>query len=242
MQSSGKWTGEITCVRRSGEEFPALTMANTVLTETGDRVCMVFSFVDITARRRLEEELTALSLRDSLTGLYNRRGLLAMGEELLKSARRNEEEVSVFFVDLDCLKRVNDLYGHDEGDEVLRSVAGMLLSATRENDLACRIGGDEFALLVRKKSGSGVAPIRSRLTAVLDEHNRISSKPYRISISVGCSSGDPSCPDIITDLLLRADKAMYATKRKKKQECSDEDLLGCGGVTWREEADAPESN
>ena len=242
MQISGKWTGEITCVRKNGEEFPALTMANTVLTETGDRVCMVFSFVDITARRKLEEELTALSLRDSLTGLYNRRGLLAVGEELLKTARRNDEEISVFFVDLDCLKRVNDLYGHDEGDEVLCEVASILRSATREHDLACRIGGDEFALLIRKKRGSGVSPIRKRLTASLDEHNRSSDKPCRISISVGCSSGDPSSHDVIADLLLRADRAMYTAKRKKKLARSDEDLLSCGGVTWREDADDPESD
>ncbi|MBN1435386.1 diguanylate cyclase [Candidatus Fermentibacterales bacterium] len=234
MRSAGSWTGEITCVRCDGQEFPALTMANSVRSDSGDAICMVFSFVDITERRRLEEELTALSLIDSLTGLYNRRGLLAMGDELMKSARRNSEKAGMLFVDLDCLKLVNDRYGHDEGDEVLRTVAALIRGAIREKDLACRIGGDEFAVLISKKRDVPPDAIVSRLVEAVRGHNSGSGRPYRISVSIGYTEDEPSGTEAIRVMLLRSDRAMYETKRAKKRSTSDEELLSEGGATWLE--------
>ena len=235
MLSDGQWTGEITCRRLDGEEFPALVMASGVLSDSSDRICMVFSFVDITERRKLESELTALSFVDSLTGLYNRRGLMTMGNELLKSARRDSESVAMLFVDLDCLKTVNDRYGHDEGDEVLRRVAAVIREALRERDLACRIGGDEFAVLLRKSSESGPQPVIQRLRDALDRCNRSSDGPCRISISVGYTEDDPARPDVIGTMLRGADRAMYSTKRDKKRALSNEELLERGGMSWAEE-------
>ena len=88
-----------------------------------------------------------LSLSDGLTGLYNRRGLFALGEHTMRSARRRAKGLGVIYVDVDGLKDINDRFGHAQGDEALRAVADVIRASIRESDVVGRVGGDEFVVL-----------------------------------------------------------------------------------------------
>lgn len=102
---------------------------------------------NITELKRMEKELRELSLIDELTGLYNRRGFLAMFEQFIKIARRQKNMVFMLYADLDNLKVINDTYGHNEGDMALREVATIFKETFRDSDILARIGGDEFTVV-----------------------------------------------------------------------------------------------
>lgn len=103
--------------------------------------------MDITGRKKTEEELYALSFRDELTGLYNRRGFITLARQQLKIASRMNKGMLLLFADFDELKRINDIFGHKAGDRALLGVSDILKGIFRESDIIARIGGDEFVVL-----------------------------------------------------------------------------------------------
>ena len=105
------------------------------------------------ALRRREEQLRMLSLSDDLTGLYNRRGLFALGEHTMRIARRRARRLGIIYIDVDSLKTINDRFGHAQGDEALRTVADVMRASIRESDVVGRIGGDEFVILAEDDTG-----------------------------------------------------------------------------------------
>jgi PleD family two-component response regulator len=114
-------------------------------------------------RTRLDRALLSLALVDDLTGLYNRRGFLTFATRDLRLARRGDETLLVAFADLDDLKRVNDTAGHAVGDRALRDAAVVLRQTFRDSDLVARIGGDEYAVLVRHAGPESAAVLADRL-------------------------------------------------------------------------------
>jgi diguanylate cyclase (GGDEF)-like protein len=102
---------------------------------------------DITERKRMEAEIREMSLRDLLTGLYNRRGFITLAEQQLKAANRAHRPLQLTFADCDRLKWINDTLGHKEGDKALIDTAQILRQTFRESDIIARLGGDEFAIL-----------------------------------------------------------------------------------------------
>ncbi len=102
---------------------------------------------DITDRKAMEEEIKALSLRDELTTLYNRRGFLTLAEQQLKTANRLKKKLALLYLDMDNLKRINDAGGHKMGDRALEEIAFILKKSFREADIVGRLGGDEFCVL-----------------------------------------------------------------------------------------------
>ncbi|HEX8242992.1 MAG TPA: two-component regulator propeller domain-containing protein [Longimicrobium sp.] len=167
-----------------------------------------------------EEMLRDLSLRDDLTGLYNRRGLLALAEQLVREAERSRRGFDVVFADLDGLKRINDTLGHPEGDRAIRDAAGVIRASFRDSDVVARLGGDEFAVLVRHDALPGgdaaVAAASARLREAVALHNATAERPYELSLSLGFSGYDPAAPRTIESLLDDADQQMYAHKRGKR--------------------------
>src|SRR5213595_3982108 len=120
-----------------------------------------------TKQYMLQTELGNLALQDELTGLYNRRGFLALAERQLKLARRSGRSLLLFFIDVDGLKEINDVFGHAEGDAALKCTAEALETTFRDSDVIARFGGDEFAALAIEASGQNEATIRDRLTEYL---------------------------------------------------------------------------
>jgi diguanylate cyclase (GGDEF)-like protein/PAS domain S-box-containing protein len=165
-----------------------------------------------TALRQREEQLRMLSLSDELTGLYNRRGLFALGEHTLRVARRRGRGMGVIYVDIDGLQAVNERFGHAQGDEVLRTVADAMRASVRESDVLGRVRGDEFVILV--EDGPAVtAGLIARLRRRVERANRRISRPLRLSLSVGAVDWEPGESVTLQELIERAGQRMYDDKR-----------------------------
>jgi len=165
-------------------------------------------------------ELIYLVYHDSLTGLYNRKAFFERMRETLAIAKRDRKEKNIFYLDLDEFKRVNDEYGHHIGDRVLKEVAARLKASLRETDHICRIGGDEFVVILNNlKDESQPEEAARRVLEAL-------SRPYRIegyeiefiTPSIGISTY-PKDSDNIEALIRCADIAMFKAKRKDGGGC-----------------------
>ena len=178
---------------------------------------------DVTARRLAEERLAAqteqlrdLSLRDELTGLYNRRGWLELATQGLRLASREKRTAAVIFCDLNGMKEINDQHGHEEGDLALKDTASMLRGACREVDVVARFGGDEFVVFALDFAEPGLAVLRERVRASLSELNRSGERRFFLSLSVGAAFFRPDDSETIGQLLERADAEMYERKRARR--------------------------
>jgi diguanylate cyclase (GGDEF)-like protein len=160
------------------------------------------------------EALSALSLTDDLTGLYNRRRLLVLAEQYLKLSVRTKKKLLFLFIDVDNLKWINDHYGHQAGDQALIDLAAVLKKTFRESDIIARIGGDEFVVLSESTDRNGDIAV-TRLYENIAEENARGDRPCPLSISVGTTQFDPEHPVSIDELLSKADASMYSQKRKK---------------------------
>ncbi len=167
-------------------------------------------------RTRTEDALRDLSLVDELTGLYNRRGFMALSEQQVKIANRTRKDLSLLFADLDDLKKINDSFGHKEGDRALADAAGVLRDAFRESDIIARIGGDEFAVLAIDASDWKPAGLVRRVRDRLSALNAGPGRGYPLSVSLGTARYDPDKPCSVQELLALADRKMYEDKTSKK--------------------------
>lgn len=165
-----------------------------------------------------KQELHALALRDELTGLYNRRGLLTLAQQQLKFAMREKRMVSLLFVDIDDLKRINDTFGHQEGDKALINTSKILLNTFRKTDIVARIGGDEFVVAMTEFSDDDARNLIERLKKNLDHFNSTQKEQrYNLSLSIGVASCDPKKPSSIEALIQKADEALYEYKQRKRE-------------------------
>ena len=165
------------------------------------------------ARHRRIGELHALSLIDELTGIYNRRAFMTLGDHQLKIARRQQSGATLAFADLDGLKAINDQCGHMWGDFALKDIANVLKNTFRESDVIGRIGGDEFAILWISRTPLSSEALHSRLKASVDAHTVSESRPYRLSLSIGFSHYTSGFEGSLEDMLFETDRRMYAAKR-----------------------------
>lgn len=225
VENNGKWEGEVECQRRDSTTFTASATAVSVDSAEEGESCYVFSFLDITNRVRLEKRLTELSLHDSLTGLYNRRGFMTLGRQILDSSRRKQPEIGLLYVDLDYLKLINDELGHAAGDSAIETTARLLRSCFRESDIIARLGGDEFVVLFLDTAGFTVESIRNRLDSRLEELLESKPLPFRLSLSIGYHATVLHYQTQIGRLLSCADSLMYEEKAKRRSMISEDDIL-----------------
>ncbi|MGR9052846.1 MAG: GGDEF domain-containing protein, partial [Gammaproteobacteria bacterium] len=159
-------------------------------------------------RRKAERELKSAAMRDPLTSLYNRGFFFHSGVLLLQRAVRNRENLTALMIDIDHFKNINDNFGHQAGDVVLRRVAQAIAETVRKQDLAGRYGGEEFAVLLPDTDMIGARRLAEKL-----RHN-VSELCFpsvgRVTISVGCALWHES--DNLTSLLEAADKHLYVAK------------------------------
>ncbi|HEX5576534.1 MAG TPA: GGDEF domain-containing protein, partial [Gemmatimonadales bacterium] len=159
--------------------------------------------------RRQNEELERLSTSDALTGLHNRRFLTQrLSEELVRSYR-HKGTFAVLMADVDEFKKYNDAFGHPAGDEVLKKVAAILLSATRAVDCTTRYGGEEFAVLLTDTTGDVAAEVAERIRA------RVAAQEFpgrKITLSIGIAEF-PEHGQTAEEVISCADEALYAAKR-----------------------------
>jgi diguanylate cyclase (GGDEF)-like protein len=152
----------------------------------------------------LYAEMQELAARDKLTGLYNRRLFEEQFDAAVARSLRNGEELTLLVVDIDGLKRINDLGGHPAGDEALRALADSLLVSVRTGDVACRLGGDEFAVILPGATPSDALKVAERAQEAL-----IARGPYSFSGGVARASANLGS---VYDLYRSADIAAYRAK------------------------------
>lgn len=175
---------------------------------------VVVSHMNITRRKAAEQELAHKAAHDPLTGLANRTlftGRLA-GALTPPRARATHRDVGVLFVDLDGFKPVNDIYGHDAGDEVLQTVAFRLRGQVRPQDTVARLGGDEFAVVAPRITVEGLAGLAERVHVALAEPHTTKGCNIWVPASVGSHLAAPG--DHVADAVRQADQAMYAAKQR----------------------------
>ena len=117
----------------------------------------------------LERDLRDMSLTDELTGVFNRRGFYFLGQQAIREAQRAHSGLSLFFFDLDGLKHVNDLLGHEAGSEMIKAFAGVLAGTFRKSDIIGRVGGDEFAVITIRDDARWIDTIASRLDQLTED-------------------------------------------------------------------------
>jgi diguanylate cyclase (GGDEF)-like protein len=160
-------------------------------------------------------QLREAAYRDPVTGLRNRRYFEErLNEELGRLARYPDKMGSLLVVDLDDFKQINDTHGHLMGDQILREVADLMSQTLRLEDVCCRFGGDEFAVILPETAGEAVEHVVCRIMRALEERNLNTSLP--LFISVGAASWPDAGRDAST-LIDKADNSMYSRKREGKR-------------------------
>jgi diguanylate cyclase (GGDEF)-like protein len=164
-------------------------------------------------KEELIAELEQLSLKDALTGVYNRRGFWALAERHARLAHGKGAPFCLLYGDLDGLKWINDNYGHTTGDAVLEATARVLTESFRDSDIVARMGGDEFVVLLAGTPETEVEAGVQRLKANMERCRELAEMPFKPSISLGTACyGGRDEPDIEA-LIGRADRRMYEQKR-----------------------------
>ena len=179
--------------------------------ESWDRI--LFSNMDITERKMAEQQLSYISLHDMMTGLYNR---AFFEEEMRRIEKSRLRPVSILIGDMDNLKKINDLHGHQAGDVALQSIANILRKCFRPDDLIARIGGDEFSVLLPNVNPEQLEQVKNRVLDQVEFYNQSNSENIQLSLSIG--SGTAHAGDLLADVFKLADKRMYQVKKNKNSK------------------------
>lgn len=218
LLDEGHWSGEIWNRRKNGEFYAQILTISAVYNLDGSIMNFVGLVTDITSIKEHQKELEKIAHYDPLTALPNRLLLSDRLSHAIASANRRGTKLAVIFLDLDGFKPVNDTYGHEVGDELLRLLAKEMQTALREEDTLARIGGDEFVGVITDIS------MDEECMAVLERLVNAISTPFviqKIQIQVSASIGISFYPDDGTDsdiLIRNADQAMYVAKQSGKNQ------------------------
>ncbi|MFN3880346.1 MAG: EAL domain-containing protein [Nitrincola lacisaponensis] len=212
VTTEGSWKGELWNKRPDGTAYPVRLSISGIRDRHGMISGYFGIFEDVSEEYQARTRLRKLAYRDSLTGLFNRLAFKEKVHEFLARARRYHENFALLFVDLDLFKDVNDSFGHEAGDLLLKQVADRILSQVRDSDIVSRLGGDEFTLLISPvENDIALASIAENLIDVL-------SQPFQLNdveVTIGCSVGVVSYPrdgENLDQLMRHADAAMYHAK------------------------------
>ncbi|MCQ4295203.1 EAL domain-containing protein [Pseudomonas stutzeri] len=217
IEGTGVWEGEIWNRRKSGEIFPEWLTISAVLNPRGEVTHFVAAFTDITERKAAEERIHNLAFYDPLTGLPNRRLLLDRLHQAMAASRRSNQLGALMFIDLDNFKNINDLHGHQTGDQVLRIAAERLHGEVRASDTVARLGGDEFVVMLENlgddplRAAAQAEHIGMKLLNSLDRSYRLNELGLYSSASIGVVlfGAEANSSD---ELMKRADMSMYEAK------------------------------
>ncbi|BEQ13065.1 sensor domain-containing diguanylate cyclase [Desulfoferula mesophila] len=207
---------EVEAINAEGRKMP-IRLSAALLTEGGREVGSVGFFHDMSTRKALEQELLLRSITDSLTGLANRRHFQEVLHVEARRAQRYRRPLSLAILDMDGFKRINDTYGHQQGDELLKLLGQSLRQNLRQVDRAFRLGGDEFALLLaettREQGMVAVDRFRQHFKQVCHPAmDHLEGTPIPVTLSLGLAQLEAG--EAPEKLIKRADMAMYEAKKQ----------------------------
>lgn len=212
--TNGSLVSETTMKVASKERYYEV-IGSSLNEKTGLHIGNLIVLHDITERKDIERKLVELTLVDELTGLTNRRGLKLLAAQLINMADRMQVNATLLFIDVDNLKKINDHFGHAEGDQALIYIANILKSTYRSADIVARIGGDEFVILALNMTEDTREAMLDRLEERMIVHHKENQK-YRLSLSIGLSRYEWNNPRPFEALLHEADQSMYERKKIEK--------------------------
>jgi diguanylate cyclase (GGDEF)-like protein len=201
----------------NGARIESVELADGSTIQLGPRVRFRFSIVD-EHQERILRQLYESSVRDALTGLFNRAYFLERLAGELAYANRHGTEASLLLIDVDYFKNINDSFGHPGGDAVLRALAGTVRKVLRVEDIFARYGGEEFIVLLRGIAIDGAARAAERLRrAILGSPTEYEGKLIQCTVSVGCAS--LACAERTAQALIAtADRRLYAAKHRGRDQ------------------------
>lgn len=199
-------------------------VAGSVVEEDDRSLFYLIHVVDLSERQRMELELRRQAFIDPLTGLLNRRGLLAAGPELIRRNQIQSQVTTGIFIDLDGLKAINDTLGHESGDQAIVDVATVVASAFPSDSLFARLGGDEMYVLTSLPTPDPDA-LNAALRSSLAEHAARKRRPYELSASAGTSTYR-GVTDSIANLIDRSDQDLYARRRVERDSAKHRSQAG----------------
>ena len=167
---------------------------------------------DVTDERRAQNELERLARYDTLTGLLNRRTILARLDEWMRHIQRYKGRFCVVMLDLDHFKQVNDEHGHQVGDRVLTQTAEVLRQGLRETDVAGRYGGEEFLILLPRTNCEGARIVAERIRKMIEKTPMSSGEGQTFTVSISLGIGERTDDDSVDTLVNKADQALYQAK------------------------------
>lgn len=200
----------------AGETLWVEATAEAVRSEIGVVTGYLGSVHDLSERKHAEDALRALSLRDDLTGVWNRRGFYKLAEQEVRRAKARGLTLLVMYADVNAFKSINDVHGHGAGDDALIAVAVALQSASRGIDIVGRLGGDEFVVLSVHETVDAARAAETGMRARIGANisTAANDRPYSLTLSLGAALGTGADAALET-LLANADESLYATKRRR---------------------------
>lgn len=212
INRTGRWEGELVNRRKDGRLLPELLSISRVLDQKGNVANYVGMFLDISERREAEKRIQHLAHHDYLTDLPNRSLLVERATNALALAHRHQRRMAILFIDLDRFKPINDEYGHDAGDTVLKTIAKRLLQMVRGSDTVCRQGGDEFVILIPEFADTeSLEKLAIKLRDEIQKPCTIKNYQLSVSASIGIATY-PENGDTVDAIIQSADTAMYRAK------------------------------
>lgn len=208
----GQWQGEIFNRKKSGEIYPEWLTVTAARDSEGRILSYISVFSDMSRLQEAEKRLSYIAYHDTLTGLPNRLLLLDRLPQAIAQARRGSYPLSVFFIDLDLFKQINDELGHEVGDKVLQETSRRLQEVVRGSDTVARLGGDEFVIIANGLArGPDTDGLGNKLVASLTQPINVGDQNVSVGCSIGIAQYEEEMP--AETLLRNADVAMYRAKQ-----------------------------
>jgi len=174
-------------------------------------------YILVLEKRKTEERLRIFAATDPLTGLLNRRSGLEFLRNQMVFAQMNNRKLTISFIDVNGLKKVNDQFGHQAGDQLIQAVGEVIQSTIRDTDRLCRFGGDEFLLVMPNADIKEADALYERMQRNFCSYNDLQLYPFNVSVSCGSAQFDPSKPISKDELIKIADEKMYSEKSLSKE-------------------------
>ncbi|ALS73942.1 diguanylate cyclase [Planococcus rifietoensis] len=211
------WRGQVRSLKKNGQPFWVDATIIPLFDVEGRIYQMLSILFDITDRKEMEEQLHHMAYHDPLTNLPNRRMMVKHFREMEAKSNRTGDQVAVLYIDGDNFKEINDLHGHEIGDEFIHQFARALERSIRKHDVAARIGGDEFLILLPGisaiNSRKQIENIISRIQQTLKDGWVINGRQFSPTCSIG-SALYPEDGSEFEELIQKADHALYEAKKK----------------------------
>ncbi len=218
LTERGAWSGEVLNRKKNGETYVEWLSIKRVLDDKGQLTHHVAVFSDITERKATQDRTRHLALHDALTDLPNRTLLTERLEHAIVRARRDRASLALMYFDIDHFKTVNDSFGHEVGDLLLKAVARRTVDCVRGSDTVARIGGDEFVVLLPSlDKGKDAMVVAQKIRAALNQAFEIAGHRLQVSASIGLSVFPDHGADE-QELTRNADAAMYQAKKNGRNQ------------------------